>query len=53
MPNKAKEPRPVPDPNGTPVHQDDEASPEPKHIDPPPRDVREAPAPNPNGDKNS
>ena len=24
---------------------------EPKHVDPPPRDVREAPTPNPNGDK--
>ncbi|BCG70677.1 hypothetical protein MesoLj113a_18350 [Mesorhizobium sp. 113-1-2] len=47
MPNQAKEPRPAPDPNKTPV--DDEVAPEPKHIDPSPRDVREAPVPNPKG----
>lgn len=28
---------------------DKEASPEPDHVNPSPRDVREAPAPNPNG----
>lgn len=28
-----------------------DADPTPKHVDPPPRDVREAPAPNPNGNR--
>jgi len=53
MQNKIKDrPPKQPDPKQTPVRRlDKEASPEPKHIDPPPRDVREAPAPNPNGDK--
>lgn len=33
------------------VHHPDnkDASPEPDHLDPPPRDTREAPTPNPNG----
>lgn len=31
----------------------DHCSPQPAHVDPAPRDVREAPAPNPNGDKKS
>ncbi len=54
MPNKVREPPPKPDPNQTPVRRPDEkSSPEPGHVDPPPRDVREAPAPNPNGDKKS
>lgn len=55
MANKIKQPPPRPDPKKkTPVRRPDkEASPEPEHVDPPPRDVREAPAPNPNGDKNS
>lgn len=31
-------------------HRDNkEVPPEPAHVDPPPRDVREAPTPNPNG----
>ncbi|GLR44847.1 hypothetical protein [Mesorhizobium amorphae] len=52
MQNKIKDPPPKPNPKkGTPP--DKEASPEPEHVDPPPRDVREAPVPNPNGDKKS
>ena len=54
MQNQTKErPAPKPDPKKTPVRPDKEPSPEPKHADPPPRDVREAPVPNPNGDKKS
>ncbi len=54
MPNKIKDPPPKPAPKKTPVRRPDkEASPEPEHVDPPPRDVREAPAPNPNGDRKS
>lgn len=54
MQNQTKErPAPKPDPKKTPVRPDKESSPEPKHVDPPPRDVREAPVPNPNGDKKS
>ena len=53
MPNKIKDPPPKPDPEKTLVRRHDkEAPPELKHIDPPPRDVREAPVPNPNGEKN-
>ena len=53
MPDKNKDPL-RPDPKKTPVRRPDkEASPEPRHVDPPPRDVREAPASNPNGDKKS
>ncbi|WP_292349563.1 hypothetical protein [Mesorhizobium sp.] len=29
----------------------DHANPEPDHVNPSPRDVRDAPAPNPSGDK--
>ena len=53
MPSKVKDPPPKPDTNKTLRRPDKEASPEPQHVDPPPRDVREAPAPNPNGDKKS
>ena len=54
VPTKIKEPPPPkPDPKKAPVRPDKEASPEPQHVDPPPRDVREAPSPNPNGDKKS
>ena len=53
MQGKIKDPPPKPSPRKTPVRPDRDASPEPQHIDPPPRDVREAPAPNPNGDKKS
>jgi hypothetical protein len=42
-------PRRAPD-NETPV-RDKKPPFEPEHVDPPPRDVREAPTPNPNGDK--
>ena len=53
MPNKIKDPPPKPDPEKTRVRRrDKEAPPELKHVDPPPRDVREAPVPNPNGEKN-
>ena len=52
MANKIRDPPPKPDPKTTPVrHPAKEGSPEPQHVNPPPRDVREAPAPNPNGDK--
>jgi len=53
MPSKVKDPPPKPDTKKTLRRPDKEASPEPEHVDPPPRDVREAPAPNPNGDKKS
>ena len=53
MPSKVKDPPPKPDTKKTFCRPDKEASPEPEHVDPPPRDVREAPVPNPNGDKNS
>ena len=53
MRGKIKDPPPKPSPGKTPVRPDKDASPEPRHVDPPPRDVREAPAPNPNGDKKS
>jgi hypothetical protein len=53
MRGKIKDPPPKPSPGKTPGRPDKDASPEPRHVDPPPRDVREAPAPNPNGDKKS
>jgi hypothetical protein len=56
MQNKIKDPPQKPDPkkkDRAVDPPDKEASPEPKHVDPPPRDVREAPVPNPNGDKKS
>lgn len=42
------------DPKKKPIRRPDdkETSPEPDHMDPPPRDVREAPVPNPNGKPN-
>jgi hypothetical protein len=49
MHNKIKEPPPKRDPKKR-TPPDKEALPEPEHVDPPPRDVREAPVPNPNGD---
>ena len=53
MPNKIKE-QLSPDTKKTPGRRPyKESSQEPEHVDPPPRDVREAPAPIPNGDKNS
>lgn len=53
MPSQVKDPPPKPDHEKAPVRRrDKEAPPEPKHVDPPPRDVREAPVPNPNGEKN-
>lgn len=50
MSNKVREPKS--DPKNPPVHSPDKVA-EPQHVDPPPRDVREAPVPNPNGDKKS
>lgn len=41
------EPKPVNKPGHEPGRKD--ASPEPDHAEPTPRDTREAPAPNPNG----
>jgi len=54
MPNKIKETPPKqPERRKTPGDRPDKDAPsELEHIDPPPRDVREAPTPNPNGDKN-
>lgn len=55
MPDQTKErPPPKADHKKPPVHPRDKesSSPEPEHVDPPPRDVREAPSPNPNGNKN-
>jgi len=55
MPNRAD--KPVPKPERKPTKDDpahpDPSSPEPNHVNPPPRDVRDAPAPNPNGEKKS
>lgn len=51
MPAKIKEPQPKPGPQPPVSRPDKEALSELEHIDPPPRDVREAPVPNPNGDK--
>ncbi|MER9841718.1 hypothetical protein NKJ59_10750 [Mesorhizobium australicum] len=51
MPAKIQEPPPKPGPQPPVRRPDKEAPSEPEHVDPPPRDVREAPAPNPNGDK--
>ncbi len=44
-------PPPKPDPKKVHVGPHDKDAPEPQHVDPPPRDVREAPVQNPNGDK--
>jgi hypothetical protein len=54
MPNKIKEPPLRPEPKKVPLDRRDKEVPsELEHVDPPPRDVRDAPAPNPNGDKKS
>jgi hypothetical protein len=55
MQNTIKDAQPKePDPKKTSVHhRDNQAPSELEHVDPPPRDVREAPVPNPNGDKKS
>lgn len=47
MPKEAGNTPPRKDPKKSPVRQKPPF--EPEHIDPPPRDVREAPTPSPNG----
>lgn len=51
MQNQHDKPQPKPKPKKDDPADPDHCSPEPGHVDPPPRDVREAPAPNPSGDK--
>ncbi|WP_189524247.1 hypothetical protein [Mesorhizobium sp. M8A.F.Ca.ET.165.01.1.1] len=52
MPTKIKDAPPKqPDRRKPPVTRPDKEAPSFEHVDPSPRDVREAPAPNPNGDK--
>ncbi|WP_188130472.1 hypothetical protein [Neomesorhizobium albiziae] len=53
MTKKINAPPPKPGPKRKPARgRDAQASPEPEHIDPPPRDVREAPTPNPDDARN-
>ncbi|WP_189350082.1 MULTISPECIES: hypothetical protein [unclassified Mesorhizobium] len=51
MQNQRDKPLPKQKPKNDDPADPDHCSPEPAHVDPPPRDVREAPAPNPSGDK--
>jgi len=52
MTNQPEKREPLkPDPKKPDRRPDQESSPEPNHVDPPPRDVREAPTPHPDGPK--